>query len=366
MNLCKSIDFLLENAGPVIQYRLRKEILNVLTQSEEESLLEQIYQTPRYKELLTYIHPSGYIGIGAHSADRFKQSPLDDGEAAARLLSYYAIPKENPVVANFVAAICDEDVLRGEFTYYNADAVRFENRFRGMNSGATTMGLFYTMLAMLGFGDIDFVEPFLNISLTAFKSMLQIESLEDITHPATKSSRHQYITEDQYLPCSYHLATLAYTTSWRTPENINIIIETINQMNRIMKPNNEINAKIDGKFIGPGWALIRPFEPFRVDYFASVMYRRPLTELAMLGVGKSVDVIRQSAVNVREALAADGVLRFSFDSTQQKRKYFPVAGLYPTPYSDVCLEENYKTDTALECDLTFWAVQFLYLVEGAN
>ena len=99
MNLCKSIDFLLENAGPVIQYRLRKEILNVLTQSEEESLLEQIYQTPRYKELLTYIHPSGYIGIGAHSADRFKQSPLDDGEAAARLLSYYAIPKENPVVA---------------------------------------------------------------------------------------------------------------------------------------------------------------------------------------------------------------------------------------------------------------------------
>ncbi len=27
MNLQKSIDFLLENAGPVIQYRLKKEIL---------------------------------------------------------------------------------------------------------------------------------------------------------------------------------------------------------------------------------------------------------------------------------------------------------------------------------------------------
>ena len=32
MNLTKSIDFLLENAGPVIQYRLRKEILHDLPQ----------------------------------------------------------------------------------------------------------------------------------------------------------------------------------------------------------------------------------------------------------------------------------------------------------------------------------------------
>ena len=42
MNLTKSIDFLLENAGPVIRYRLRKEILHDLDKSEEENLLEQI------------------------------------------------------------------------------------------------------------------------------------------------------------------------------------------------------------------------------------------------------------------------------------------------------------------------------------
>ena len=364
MNLSKSIDFLLENASPVIQYRLHKEMLKDLSPMEEESLLEKVYQTPKYKELLTYVHPSGYIGMGAHSADRFKKSPLDDGEAAARLLSYYDIPKENPIMKNFIMAIYNENVLRSEFAYYNADAIRFENRFRGMNSGATTMGLFFTMLAMLSEGDTDFVKPFLDVSLMAFRSMLEIESLDEITHPATKSSRHPYITEDQYLPCAYHLAALAYTQSWRTPGDVRMMAEAINHMNRIMKPDNEINAKIDGKFIGPGWALIRPFEPFRVDYFASVMYRRPLTELAMLGIGESVDAIRQSADNVREALGENGVLRLHFESTQQKRKYFPVAGFYPTPYSDICLEDNYKTDTAIECDLTFWAVQFLNLVEG--
>jgi len=38
MNLSKSIDFLLENAGVVIQYRLRKEILKNISATEEEKI----------------------------------------------------------------------------------------------------------------------------------------------------------------------------------------------------------------------------------------------------------------------------------------------------------------------------------------
>jgi hypothetical protein len=67
VNLSKTIDFLLENAGAVIQYRLRKEILRDLTQTEEENLLEQIYQTPNFKLVESYVRPDGYIGSGAHS-----------------------------------------------------------------------------------------------------------------------------------------------------------------------------------------------------------------------------------------------------------------------------------------------------------
>ena len=59
--LSKSIDFLLENAGAVIQYRLHKEILRDLNQIQEENLLEKIYQTPLFKLLSTYVKPNGYI-----------------------------------------------------------------------------------------------------------------------------------------------------------------------------------------------------------------------------------------------------------------------------------------------------------------
>ena len=46
MNLSKSIDFLLEKAGPVIQYRLHKEILKDISPAEEEKLLEKVMQMP--------------------------------------------------------------------------------------------------------------------------------------------------------------------------------------------------------------------------------------------------------------------------------------------------------------------------------
>jgi hypothetical protein len=93
MNLSKSIDFLLDNAGIIIRYRLKKEILNDLTKTEEENLLEQIYNTPHFKLVQSYAKPNGYIGSGAHSWANcggvcLHKTPLQNGEVAARLLLY--------------------------------------------------------------------------------------------------------------------------------------------------------------------------------------------------------------------------------------------------------------------------------------
>jgi len=151
MNLSKSIDFLLENAGAVIQYRLHKEILRDLNQTQEENLLEKVYQTPFFKLLSTYVKPNGYIGSGMHSWDNWRgvqlhETPLQDGEATARLLSYYAVPRTNPIVANFVAAMRDEETLHHEFSYIPPEVERFNDRFLGMNSGFCLMILIEGMV----------------------------------------------------------------------------------------------------------------------------------------------------------------------------------------------------------------------------
>ena len=353
----------MENAGPVIQYRLQKEILRNLAQTEEENLLEQIYQLPNFKLVESYVKPNGYIGSGAHSWGKWRgvtlhETYLQDGEASARCLSNYAIPKQHPMIVNFISAMRDDDTLRHEFSYIPPEVTRFETRYLGLKSGGSLMITIYAMQALLGYGDDDYVKPFRDISLDAFCSLLPLNSLDDITK--TRRSKnpkniYPYVEADTYLPCSYHLTTLAYTQSWRTPENVKAIANALNHLNKIMRDDNSVSVKIGSKYYGPGWAFARPFSPFTSECISTVMYRRPLTELAMLGIGESVGVIKESVANVRAAMDADGILR-----TKYKKSSFPT---YPTAYVDIVLEADHKRKWALECDLTFWAVQFLTLVD---
>jgi len=371
MNLEKSIDFLLENAGAIIQYRLRKEVLHNLSQTEKENLLERIYQTPHFKLVQSYVKPNGYIGCGMHSWDNWRgiklhETPLQDGECAARLLSYYAVPKTHPIVANFVAAMRNEDTICKEFSYSRPEVARFNDRFLGLNSGFSLMVLIYTMQAMLGYGDDSELDDFRKISLEAFKSVLSLNSLSDITKTRQGKTEYcyPYIEEDTYCPSVYHLAVLAYTNSWRTTENIQLMANALNRYNAIMPDSKEMYVKIRNNYYSVG-LLFRPYRPFRQDMIDSILYRRVLTEIAMLGVGERVDIVRESAANIQEAINGDGILQMRFDLPHNKR-YSPKNIDYPTAYEDVRLEPDYKRKYALECDLTFWAVQFLKLVEGAK
>ena len=375
MNLSKSIDFLLENAGPVIQYRLRKEILNNLTKMEEESLVEQIYQTLNFKLVQSYVKSNGYIGSGMHSWDNWRgvklhETPLQDGETAARLLSYYAIPKTNPIVASFVAAMRTEETLRHEFSYIPPEVERYNNRVLGLNSGYCLMALMYAMQAMLGCGDDEYALPFQSVALKAFESILPLTSINEIKKTRQSSAKYNYpyIEEGTYFPSQYHLEMLAYTDMWRTPENIRLMADALNNYNAIMQGKNPIHVKIGSKYIVPAPLNMAnsPIRPFRADVVDVITYRRLLTEIAMLGVGERVYVIRESVVNIEHAIDLDGVFRWMGLDLPHNRRYSPKSVEYPTAYVDVRLEDDYKRKYAFECDLTFWAVQFLTLVSQSS
>ena len=283
-------------------------------------------------------------------------------------MSYYAVPKAHPLVAGFVAAMRDEAVLREEFSYIPPEIPRFENRYVGLNSGNCLMGLAYTMQAMLGYGD-DYAElrAFQETALEGFRRLLSLSSLADCTKVRANSKakyNYPYIESEDYFPCVYTLAMLAYTQSWRTAENVQLLADALNHFNRIMRHDNDMLIRIGGKCYSPDWALCRPLRAFRTDLIDSILYRRPLTEMAMLGVGRAVEIAHESAEHVAEALRADGVLRMDW-KTPHNKGYSPKKLMYPTPYCDVKLEEG-KSATAVECDLTFWAVQFLSLVDGTE
>lgn len=368
----KSIDYLLENAGPVILYRLHKDILMDLSESEEEKLLDQIYELPLFRLLATYVKPNGYIGNGMHSWDNWRgtvlhETPLQDGECAARLLSYYRIPKVHPFVYGFVSAMRNEDTLRKEFSYIPPEIPRYENRFVGLNNGNCLMALIDTMQAILGVGDdYDDLKDFQQICLKGFQRVNEISSLEEITKFNPNAKRRgncPYIEADEYFPDYYTLSMLAYTHSWRTAENVRMLTDAFNHINTVMKPDNTMAVRIKGKYYGPCFALARPIRAFHPDLIDTITYRRLLTEIAMLDVGDNVGFIRESVINVKEALDKDGILRMNFDQTYNKR-YSPMNIPYPTAYVDMRLEADYKNQKALLCDLTYWAIEFLHLTRS--
>lgn len=359
----KSIDFLLENSRDVIQYRLHKEILHDLTPAEEERLLQKVFQTPDYQLLLSHVKDNGYIGIGMHSWEKFKSSHLDDGEAAARLLCNYAIPKDTPIVRNFIKALRNDQVLEHEFSYYNPEKVRFATRSLGINSGSTLDVTLYACQALLGYGDDPEVEHFVKASYNAFISLLSINSLSEITsyNPNLKRKyNYPTITPDTYFPCQYHLETLAYTQSWRTPEAIALLAEAIDHHDRILKEGDGFAVKLNGKQIGPGWAYMQPFLPLSFPQQAPNQ-RKTLTALARV-CGNKTKVVKKSRSVLEEMLSGDGVLKTTFESSYQKR-CFKSNFRSAHPYAEIGLEPDYRKDTAMWCDLTFWAVEFLYILE---
>ncbi len=369
MNLSKSIDFLLENAGDVIKYRLHKEILKDINKVEEENLLEKVLQTPYYKLVESYVKVNGYIGRGMHSWSKWRdvvlhETPLQDGEAAARLLSNYGIPKNSQIIRNFITALRNDKILEEEFSYIPPEIARFRDRYLGLNSGFSLLLLNYTCQALLGYGDDDELRAFRETSFKAFESVLHIGALSDITKTRDNSGkkyRYPYIEQDTYFPCQYHLETLAYSKTWRDEERIVTVANAINHLCSIMSEENLLHVKIGNKYYVPCWAYVRPFKAFTTEATTEVALRKTLTHLAMVA-GDKIDVVRQSAEVVKAALKTDGVLRVSFDSPYQK-KYFKQNMSIPGPYSEISLETSHKSDTQICCELTFWAVQFLHILK---
>ena len=370
MNLSKSIDFLLENAGSVIQYRLHKEILRDLNQTQEENLLEQIYQTPNFKLVESYVRPDGIIG-GLTILDKDKHTRLQDCEAASRLLSNYGVPKDHPIVSNFVAALRDENVLRGELEGWRYEGAH-DGRFNSINNGNATMAVIYVMQAMMGYGDdYNDLRDFQEICLKGFRRILDVSSLDEIIkHDPKIRNNTPYIESDEFFPNMYTLAMLAYTQNWRTAENTEMMARFFNHLDAIAAPGNLVGGLsrlVNGKIHCTSAAFTSPIRTFNPKILDTIVYRRLLTEIAMLGVGKNADVIIKSVAEVENAIDNDGILRLRFDLLHNKR-YSPRFLEHPTKYADTRLEPYYKPrqqqPTGLLCDLTFWAVQFLSLVEG--
>lgn len=141
-----------------------------------------------------------------------------------------------------------------------------------------------------------------------------------------------------------------------------MLTDAFNHINKIMKPDNLIHVRIKNRYYAPCFALVTPIRAFDPNDINIINYRRVLTEMAMMGVGAQAGIIKDSLEAISAAVNDEGILKMNLAQPHNKH-YSPKNIEYPTPYVDVRVEEDYKKGRGLDCDLTFWAVQFMSLVE---
>ena len=81
------------------------------------------------------------------------------------------------------------------------------------------------------------------------------------------------------------------------------------------------------------------------------------------GNGRRTQVVRESVETLLEMLSEDGVLRTTFTSSYEKSR-FKDNFRSGHPYAEIGLEPDHRKDTAIWCELTFWAVEFLSIIES--
>jgi hypothetical protein len=181
-----------------------------------------------------------------HGMDRLKQTPLQDGETAARLLCDYSIPKDSKIIKRFVKALTDDKILKNEFSINNPEIVRFNERFIGNECGWGLQLLIDTVIAILGYGD-EYCERLIKISLNAFNSIIPFSSIMDVAKYNSESKKkynYPYLEPNQLWPCLYHLEILAHTHSWRNNTSKKQLANAINHLNKITPNNNSYHNKI--------------------------------------------------------------------------------------------------------------------------
>lgn len=225
----RMISYLLENANPSIALRVREEILGETIPAEERAhLCEEIHGEKIVQSIAECQKESGWLGNGYHGSNS-NAGRYENQEVGTKYLAEKGLGKNDPVLRRAMLAYrdlpFDDPCYRHSVNYFDV----FRNAANGGN-------LFRcACIARAGYADDIDIEPQIQLSLDSFKRVLEVDSILDITRPM-KNGTVRVFNDPEKWPCHYHLDILAHTDSWRTPENIDMLAESVKKMMKTDRP----------------------------------------------------------------------------------------------------------------------------------
>lgn len=335
----KLIEYLLENAGPVIQYRLRKEVLQTISKEEAHKLQEQIINKPKVKKIIDKRQPDGWIGSELHGV------PGKGLDACVSLLVDNGIEKDSELLQGVVDALLSEkDETPYRTTFKGGEVLDLGGR--GGNK-AVKAGI----LANIGKEDCLLVQDEIRTSLCYLRDCLEYRTIDDFSLVNKRGVR--YYKSDTHFPGANHLALLSATQSWRNTENIELVKKAMVHCMDIMKgQSHNIMFRSSSHFIGPfnfNWNLAEfNINEIQQDSYALVWWLRNLYGLSKIGVIKEVPELKKAYDYLYELVISQDIVNKQNEASLKRFKDI------------LSVENSWRKKENAFCDIMFYGVMILY------
>lgn len=241
-NYQRLIEFLLENAGVSIKYRVKKEILNVSVESDEmQALQAEILDLPRVKKAFAAQKEDGFIGNVIHGAY------FDGFDSTVNLLKRYGVEITNPDMQRARECLLNWKDYEKDHFYKAGNAMDEHGR------GGFRAILADTLVELGTDESAPQIQEQISNALNAFQGALNYTCVDDFSKKATmKGVPCRYYIKGATFPALNHISILEKTFSWRTSENLAMVEKSYWHCKKIMKNYNDGIIYVNcGYFVGP-------------------------------------------------------------------------------------------------------------------
>lgn len=241
-NYQRLIEFLLENAGVSIKYRVKKEILNVSVESDEmQALQAEILDLPRVKKAFAAQKEDGFIGNVIHGAY------FDGFDSTVNLLKRYGVEITNPDMQRARECLLNWKDYEKDHFYKAGNAMDEHGR------GGFRAILADTLVELGTDESAPQIQEQISNALNAFRGALNYTCVDDFSKKATmKGVPCRYYIKGATFPALNHISILEKTFSWRTSENLAMVEKSYWHCKEIMKNYNDGIIYVNcGYFVGP-------------------------------------------------------------------------------------------------------------------
>lgn len=334
------LNYLLENGGSSIRYRIKREIFNEDKISEELLVLQNaIMNKPKVRKIIEKQHFDGWIGNELHGG-------LAEGlDSSVSYLLHNGIERDSPIMKKVVQAILS-----------NKTEVPYRTTFKGGNeldlSGrGGNIAVKAGILADLGEENNSFVQDEIGISIGYLKDSLEYSTINDFSLVNNKGIR--YYKSNAHLPGSNHLYLLSATQSWRTAENIELVKISLAHCMKIMLNNtHDIMYKSGSHFVGPfnfKWSLVDfNIEEIHQDSYALVWWLRSLYKLSKIGIIKELPELKKTFDYLFQLVSNQDIINKQNEASLKRFKDI------------LSIEESWRNKDSIFCDIMFYSMIILF------